>query len=216
MAYHIGLVIEDATYRRELARAIQDLSGHRVVFSTDSDEEAIAQLEQEPADLVIVELGRPRSNGVELLRRLSSNNPGTEIMVITVEEDEALLFEALRAGALGYLWKGTLPAEVINAIADLRKGGVPMSKGVARRIVQAFNTRHEGTQDLPPVSTLTNRETEILGMLAQGLTYQNVAHRLKLSAHTVHSHIRNIYRKLQVNSRSEAVYQALRRKMLQM
>jgi DNA-binding NarL/FixJ family response regulator len=213
--YHVGLVIGNTDFRRKLVRAIQGLSGHRIVFATASNDHALAQFDQDPVDLVIVELGHAELNGVDFLRRLSTSSPGTEAMVLTTQEDEALLFEALRAGAVGYLWKDTPPEAVVAAMADLRKGGVPMSPGVARRIVQTFTDR-AAVPSFAPTSTLTGRETEILAMLAQGLTYQSVAKRLQLSGHTVHSHVRNIYGKLQVNSRSEAVYEAIRRKLLQM
>ncbi|HEY3357971.1 MAG TPA: response regulator transcription factor [Polyangia bacterium] len=215
MAYDIGIVEDDTKVRETLARLLADDHGLRVVFEAGTAEEALERLEESPADLVIVDLGLPGMDGIEFLRRAAVASPATQCMVLTVYADEQRLFDALRAGALGYLTKDTPPDAIAAAITDLRQGGSPMSPGIARLVVKAFGRPAAPVAEVPGVEiVLTAREREILSFLAQGYTYQNVAARLGLSTHTIHSHIRNIYRKLQVNSRSEAVYEALRRKLV--
>ena len=213
MSYDIGIVEDDDRVRGMLDGLLRQVGDHKVAFAVGSAEQALERMEADAVDLVVVDLGLPAMGGIEFIHRVSVKWPAVQCLVLTVFADEQSLFDALRAGALGYLTKDTPPDGIVEAIEELRDGGSPMSPGIARRVVRAF------TQPPPEAAIgadggLTPREREILTALAQGYTYQNVAACLSLSSHTVHSHIRNIYRKLQVNSRSEAVYEALRRRLL--
>lgn len=208
MECNIGLVEDDVEFRAALVNQISSRAGLSVAFAVGSAEEALEAVAREPVDLVVVDLGLPGMSGIEFLRRLWSVCPRAEAMVLTVLADDESLFEALRAGAVGYLTKDLPPEAMVAAIYELRAGGAPMSPGIARRVVQAFSERAEEG------AGLSAREREILVMLSQGYTYLNAAARLGLSIHTVHTHVRNIYRKLHVNSRAEAVYEAIRRRLV--
>ncbi|MBM4396702.1 MAG: response regulator transcription factor [Deltaproteobacteria bacterium] len=212
MACRVGIVEDHAEMRAAIAAAVMLAPDREIAFAVGSAEEALVELANRPADLVFVDLGLPGMDGIDLLRRLPAACPGVEAIVLTVLADEATIFEALRAGAVGYLMKDSGPARVSAAIDELRAGGAPMTPGIARRVVDALGGRSSPPAD--PV--LSHRELEILRLLAHGYTYQNVAARLGLSGHTIHSHLRNVYRKLQVNSRSEAVWEAVRRRLLQL
>jgi DNA-binding NarL/FixJ family response regulator len=213
MAYEIGIVDGDAAVRRRLRLVLDGRDDRRVAFAVRTAAEALAFVATRPVSLIILDLSLPDLDGVELLRRLRAASPATPCLVFSALGDEQRLFAALRAGALGFLTKDGPPEAIGAAVEELRRGGSPLSPGVARRVVTAFapSPTPAGAEE---GATLTSREREILTFLAQGFTYQNAAARLALSTHTIHSHIRNIYRKLQVNSRSEAVYEALRRRLL--
>ncbi len=150
-------------------------------------------------DVALVDIGLPDISGVEVARRLKARNPELEIMMLTVFEDEERIFQSLRAGATGYLLKRTPPAELLQAVRELAAGGSPMTGRIARRVVQAFHGPARSGQELTP------REREVLDLLAEGRRYREISRRLGLSLETVRTHIRHIYEKLQVHSRTEAV-----------
>jgi len=211
MAYGIGIVEDDRTVRESLELLVDGQRGCRVVFAVGSAEEALREVEAAAPQLAIVDLGLPGLSGVQLIERLALLAPGTDALVLTVYEDDHSVFDALRAGAVGYLVKDISPERLLDAIEETRDGGAPMSPAIARRVVQTFAGTPPPVERVRSWSPLTAREGGILEMLAQGFTYLNASTALGISTHTVHSHIRSIYRKLAVNSRSEAVYEAMRR-----
>lgn len=211
MTLEIGIVDDDKAVRDSLSALLRRERNLHLAFVVGSAEEALAEVERLPPELLIVDLGLPGMNGVQLIERLAVMSPRTEVLVLTIYEDDQSVFEALRAGAVGYLTKDSAPEQLLDAVGEVHRGGAPMSPSVARRVVQAFAARPPAAAAEEHWCTLTPREREILEQLARGYTYQNVASTLQLSTHTVHSHVRNIYKKLAVNSRSEAVYQAVRR-----
>ena len=160
-------------------------------------------------DVVIMDINLPGMNGVDCVRQLKPKLPGCQFMMLTVYEDSELLFNSLMAGATGYLLKRTTAIKLVEAIRDIHGGGSPMTPAVARRVVH-FLTRN------PPenkrMQELTEREHQCLDQLSKGYRYKEVAHNLEISMDTVRSHIRSIYEKLQVHSRTEAVVKFLAHK----
>lgn len=167
--------------------------------------EAIARIPELRPDVVLMDINLPGKSGIECVTELKRALPETEFIMLTTYDDTELIFEALRSGACGYLLKRSAPEELVRAIQDTMQGGSPMSMEIARRVVSHFH-RPDG----PSPSTLTTREREILGLLAKGLAYKEIADHLSLSPHTIHNRLRGIYRKLQVKSGPEAVAKFLR------
>lgn len=156
--------------------------------------------------LMDIDLGNGM-NGIEAVRRLYRERPDLTVVMLTIQEDSTSVFSALCAGAIGYLIKGIPPVQLISALEEAAAGGAPMSPKIARRVVATF---HQG-----PPSPLSNRETEVLRLLCQGESYRSIAELLFISGHTVRSHIKNIYEKLHVHSRAQAVAKALRDRLIE-
>jgi len=206
------VVIED---QRELREGLQTLLNFtpdfRCVKSFGSMETALAGLEADTADLILTDIGLPRMDGIEGTRLLREKFPALPIIVLTVHDEDDKIFQALCAGASGYLLKNTTPARIIEAIREVLNGGAPMSPDVARRVVHLFRTF------APPAEVeyhLTEQERRILKLLVEGHHYKTAAHELGISTSTVSFHLKNIYEKLQVHSKTEAVAKALREKII--
>jgi DNA-binding NarL/FixJ family response regulator len=155
-----------------------------------------------------MDINLPGINGVECVRRLKPLLPGTQVIMLTVYEDTENIFNALAAGATGYLLKRTPREELLAAIRDVRRGGSPMTTHIARKVVQSFQQSAPAAQ---PAENLSQREQEVLDLLSQGFLYKEIAEKLGISYETVHTYIRRIYEKLQVRTRTEAVAKFLRR-----
>lgn len=169
----------------------------------------VSELSKVSPDIVLMDIGLPDISGIEGVRTVKTNFESVQILMFTVFDNDEKIFEAIRAGACGYLLKKTEPDEILAAIRQLNEGGAPMSPGIARKMVQAFQ--------LPPQaavneSDLTVREKEILYALADGLSYKKIADKYYVSISTVRSHICHIYEKLHVHSRAQAVARLLRNK----
>lgn len=201
----VVLVEDDRALLQELCVLLADSPRLDVVGSYTTGRDAIKEIAQACPDVALIDLGLPDLSGVELIRYLTEAGCKTECLVLTVYDDDAHLFPALQAGAVGYIVKNdaSLP-EIVRAIEEVRQGGAPMSVGIARRILQEVRQgpRHAG-QLL--VQSLTKRELEILEQSAQGFTTKKVAEALCISYEAVRSHQKNIYRKLRVHSLVEAV-----------
>jgi DNA-binding NarL/FixJ family response regulator len=171
-----------------------------------------AQAEQEipehKPDVVLMDINLPDGSGIELVAKLKPLHPEMEFVMLTTYDDTDLIFNALRAGASGYLLKRAAAAELLAAIAEVRRGGSPMTTEIARRVITHF---YQIRQPASEVETLSKREREILDLLAEGLPYKLIADRLDISPNTVHNHLRRIYGKLHVQSRTEAVVKLLGR-----
>lgn len=164
-------------------------------------EDALAGMPENPPDVVMVDINLPGMNGIECIARLRESCPDTACIVLTTFEDDAMIFEALKAGACGYLLKRSSPDELVDAIKQAMSGGAPMSPQVARQVVGFFYQK-------PPVKSeveLSQREREIIDLLASGLLYKEIAEKLDLSFETIRSYVKKIYEKLHVHSRTEAV-----------
>jgi DNA-binding NarL/FixJ family response regulator len=153
-----------------------------------------------------MDIGLPQISGIEGVRTIKSNFPGVDILMFTVFEENDLIFEAISAGASGYLLKKTPPMELLNSIRELSQGGAPMSPSIARRVIAAL---HSPPADTRGLYNLTSRESEILFSLVDGLSYKKIAEKYNLSISTVRSHICKVYSKLHVHSKSQAVAKAL-------
>jgi DNA-binding NarL/FixJ family response regulator len=201
-------IIEDQPKIREGLRALIDgTDGYRCVGVFSSMEEALAKLAQELPDVLLVDIGLPGMSGIEGTRRLKDLHPGMAVLVLSVYDDDRRIFDALCAGASGYLLKNTPPARLLESLREVMGGGAPMSPDVARRVVALFR------EIRPPDQAghqLTPHEVRILALLVEGHNYKTAADELHVSVNTIRFHMRSIYEKLQVHSKSEAVSKALR------
>lgn len=174
-----------------------------VVGAYDTAEGALRELGRVSPEVVLVDLGLPKMPGVEFIRRAKSELPKLEILVYTVFDDWKSVFTALKAGATGYILKGTKPRELVEAITSLHEGGAPMSPRIARMVITELHDEREDSH-----YALTSREKEILSGMDKHMTYRELADKLGVSPFTVRTHIRNIYEKLQAKSKGEALEKA--------
>jgi len=207
------LIVEDEPeFRRRFTQIIESEPSMRLVGVASNKRDAQSLIEREEFDVLLIDLGLPDGNGTELIRAVSQRRPDTDIMVVTVFGDEQHVVSAIEAGATGYILKDSTPADVISCIKLLRAGGSPVSPVVARSVLRAIRNRMGGTSTRSPTAPENNplsaRETEILQLLAKGMSFNEIGEILGISPHTVTAHIKKIYRKLAVHSRGEAVYEA--------
>ena len=203
MNIRVSIIEDDAQTRRILAEWIRNADAFSLVGEHDSAESALARLPNESPQIVLSDINLPGMNGVECVRRLKTLLPQTQFVMLTVYRDEDHIFDALSAGATGYLLKQTPRRELIGALKQVHAGGSPMTSTIARKVVESFEGySHPSTANLV---TLTPREREILNLLAHGDLYKEIAEILAISLPTVATHIQHIYEKLHVRSRSQAV-----------
>lgn len=214
----ILLVEDDAPVRERLASIIRNWTGAELVADCATLAAATEAIRSSAIDLLITDLRLPDGHGVQAIRFLRSTQPGAEAMVISALTDDQTVIEAIEAGATGYLLKDSDPINVIDAIQELLEGGSPISSTIARTIVRRLGGRPAATNSPKEDGgqQLTPREMDILWGIAKGFTYGELAERLQISKQTVPVHIKNIYRKLQANNRSEAVYEASRRGLIRL
>ena len=198
----VAIIEDDSAVRRIIAGWIGRAKGFRCAGEFADAESALPTLEMEKPDVVLVDINLPGINGVECVRRLKPNIAQTQFVMLTVYEDADHIFDALAAGASGYLLKRTKRAGLLAALADVHAGGSSMSSDVARKIVQCFQRSEPGPSN---VANLSQREREVLGLAARGFAFKEVAESLGISVTTVGTHIRRIYEKLHVHSRAQAV-----------
>jgi DNA-binding NarL/FixJ family response regulator len=208
MPINIAIVEDHDDIREGLAVLINSAAGFRCVAAYSCAEAALEELTQLEPDVVLMDIGLPGMSGIECIQKLKAQHPQMQIMMLTVYEDDDKIFNSLKAGATGYILKKTPPAQLLEAIQDLHHGGSPMSSQIARKVVQAFQQNH---QPAPPPEQLSRREQEILSYLAKGHLYKEIAATLHLSVETVRTHLRNIYEKLHVRTRTEAVVKYLQK-----
>jgi len=205
------VVIEDQRHLRDgLATLIHRSAGLKTSGSFESMEEALAGLLRAAPDVALVDINLPGMSGVEGLPKLKQMAPGLHVIMLTVLADDDHIVEAICGGASGYLLKDTPPAQIVSAIRDVANGGSPMTPEIARKVLVLFRGLSKPLVD----SALTAREREVLELLAEGHTYRTAGAALAISPETVRFHIRNIYQKLQVNSKSQAVLKAFRAGLL--
>jgi DNA-binding NarL/FixJ family response regulator len=206
-------LVEDKRLIREGLGAILDRSdGLRCVGTYPSVEQALPALEHAPCDVLLLDIHLPGMSGVEGVAVLKERFPDTCILMLTIFEDEEKIFASIRNGASGYLLKKTPPAQIAQAVRQAQDGGSPLSPEIARRMVEHFRRSAAPSR---PESSLTDQERELLKRLAEGHSYQACADRLGVSINTIRDHVRRVYDKLQVHSKSEAVSTALRRGLIE-
>jgi DNA-binding NarL/FixJ family response regulator len=206
MATSVSIVEDNEKLRGTLARVLNRADGFSCASQYPSAEDALKDLPNVKPDVVLMDINLPGINGVECVRQLKKIMPQVQIMMLTVYEDTENIFDALAAGASGYLLKRTTGAELLNAIREVQRGGSPMTAHIARKVVQSFQ-RNAPAQ---PAENLSEREQQVLDLLSQGLMYKEIADKLQISYETVHTYIRRIYEKLRVRTRTEAVAKFLR------
>jgi DNA-binding NarL/FixJ family response regulator len=208
MPITVSIVEDSEKFRTTLARVLDRAEGFKCVSTYGSAEEALKALPQVKPEVVLMDINLPGMNGVECVRKLKQAMPDILVMMLTVYEDTDNIFNALAAGATGYMLKRTTQAQLLEAIREVQRGGSPMTTHIARKVVLSFQ---QTAATSAPTENLSPREQEVLDCLAQGFLYKEIAEKLGISYETVHTYIRRIYEKLQVRTRTEAVAKFLRR-----
>ena len=198
----VSLVEDDAQTRQVFSLWLSGAEGFACASEYGSAEDAIKALPKIAPDVVLMDINLPKLSGIDCVRQLKPVMPKTQFVMVTVYEDSEHLFDALAAGASGYLLKQTPMEELITALRSVQNGGSPMTGSIARKVVRFFQQTPQEKDDSPHLSP---RERQVLELLAQGYLYKEIADLLKLSIPTVNTHIRNIYEKLHVRSRSQAI-----------
>jgi len=198
----VCIVEDDASTREILADWVRHAGGFKCVGTHTSVEQALEHLPAEKPSVVLMDINLPGMSGIEGVRRLKPMLPGTQFLMLTVYEDADHVFEALAAGATGYLLKQTPRSELLASIKDVHAGGSPMTSNIARRVVQAF---HREDATVPESAKLSKREREVLELLARGYLYKEIMDSLNVSRGTLNTYVRRTYEKLHVRSRSQAV-----------
>jgi len=202
MPIRVAIVEDDPLTRQGLAMHVNRASNLQCVGCYENAEDAVREIPQLLPEVVLMDIHLPGRSGIECVGKLKQAHPQIQFLILTTYDDSELIFDALRAGADGYLLKRTRPAELLKAIEEVRAGGVPMSSNIARLVVTHFHQTQPPGDD---VQKLTQREREVLDQLAEGLGYGEVAEHLGISMGTMNSHVKAIYRKLHVQTRTEAV-----------
>lgn len=206
MGIAVAIVEDNPEVRRNLTRYIDGAPGFRCAYACATGEEALRVLPKSPPDVVLMDIQLPRMSGIACTAALKSALPSVPVMMLTVYEDAEAIFNALKAGASAYLLKRTDPAKVLEAIAELHRGGAPMTSEIARKVIESFH------RTKPPTHAddkLTAREQEVLDYLAKGFVTKEIADKLGISTATVRYHFKHIYDKLHVHTRTEAVIKYL-------
>jgi DNA-binding NarL/FixJ family response regulator len=208
MPITVSIVEDNEQLRGTLARVIGRAEGFKCLSQYGDAESALEGLPKDRPEVVLMDINLPGMNGVECVRKLKPLLPQTMVVMLTVYEDTENIFNALAAGAAGYLLKRTKSAELLEAIREVNRGGSPMTTHIARKVTQSFQRAGPSQQ---ATENLSEREQEVLDCLSQGLIYKEIADKLGISYETVHTYIRRIYEKLQVRTRTEAVAKFLKR-----
>ena len=215
----VSIVEDDVETRARLAKSIEANPEWQVVAQYGSGREALAGLAENAPNVLLVDLGLGDMSGLEVIRFVAARHPKCDVLVISIFGDEGHVLAALEAGARGYLLKGTLTRDIALDVQDLCNGGSPLSPIIARQVLKRLqpepspdSSAELNKQDAE--QTLTPREIEILRLIARGFTYMETADLLSISTQTVHTHLKHIYRKLAVHSKTEAVFEADQRRLL--
>jgi DNA-binding NarL/FixJ family response regulator len=202
MAVAVSIVEDDAQARKILASWITRASGFRLAGEYADAETALKLLADKKPEVVLMDINLPGMSGVEAVKQLKVALPETQFVMLTVYEDADHIYDALAAGATGYLLKQTPREELLKALEAVHNGGSPMTSNIARKVVQSFRQTNPVP---PPGEELSPREQEVLDFLARGYLYKEIAERLNISVPTVNTYVRRMYEKLHVRSRSQAV-----------
>jgi len=207
----IAIIEDERDIRESLAALINGTGGFQCVAKYGMMETALASVAKDGPDLILTDLGLPGLSGIEGIERLREILPSTPIVVLTIYDNDDQIFAALCNGASGYLLKNTTPARLLEALHDAANGGSPMSPAIASRVIKLF-------REFKPIDNasyrLTPQETQLLKLLVEGHHKKTAAREMNISVHTVSFHLKNIYEKLQVHSKTEAVAKALREKVI--
>ena len=208
MRIKVSIVEDNRGTRESLTELLARTGTLCCVGAHPTGEEALARIPAEEPDVVLMDINLPHMNGIECVARLKQRLPRTQVLMLTTYDESDLIFDSLRRGASGYLLKNTTPVELVQAIEQVHSGGAPMSMQIARKVVSHFQQIKKPQSDM---EKLTKREYEILGALAKGFLYKEIADQLGISLSTVRAHLHAVYEKLHVQSRTEAVVKFLGR-----
>lgn len=203
----VSIVDDEKKLCKSIATFLDGSPGFRCVSIYGSAEAALQYLPKDLPDVVLMDINMAGMNGIACVRHLKALMPQVQVLMLTVYEDTEQIFKALAAGATGYLLKRLEPGELLQAIRDVHAGGSPMSNSIARKVVASFQQANQGGEKQNPLSP---REQAVLDCLAQGLAYKQIGDQLDISINTIRTHLRHIYEKLHVQSRTEAVAKYLR------
>ncbi len=209
----VSIVEDNNTIREGLAALIKGTENYKCVGAYVDCESFLDDLKTHKNDVVLMDIRLPGINGIEGVKRAKKIDPDLNILMLTIYEESNVVFEALCAGACGYLVKKTPPSRLLEAIKDANEGGSPMSSHIARQVITVFQQNSNAATNDEKFD-LSEREKEVLNHLAEGNNYQEIADSLFISVDTVRHHIRNIYKKLHVHSQSEAVAKAIRKGLI--
>ncbi|HLO25016.1 MAG TPA: response regulator transcription factor [Geobacteraceae bacterium] len=209
------IIVEDTkTVRTMLVALLDGHGGHKVVAAVESVEEALEYMAHNCVSLLILDLCLPGLSYEQAVKAVKNVSPDVDVLVFTVSEEDETVFSALKAGATGYILKTAQPQQIIAALDEIRAGGSPMSPSIARKVLREFQGTPADVELQEIISPLSSRETEILDLLYRGFNFTQIGDKLFISPHTVHTHIKKIYTKLHVNSRSQAIYEAVQKKLI--
>jgi DNA-binding NarL/FixJ family response regulator len=201
MPSSVAIVEDNNVIRACLEELVNSISGCECVSTFSNGEDAVKMIPKLSPDLVMMDIHLPNLSGIECAARLKESLPSLAILMLTVYEDEEKIFQAFKAGASGYILKRSSPREIVRAVEDMLDGGVPMTSTIARKVVESF--RGSGG-DSDEASSLSRRETEVLGSLSKGSANKEIAEHLSITVETVRWHLKQIYQKLHVHGRTEA------------
>ncbi|HCL84900.1 MAG TPA: DNA-binding response regulator [Chitinophagaceae bacterium] len=203
----VAIVEDNTALRKSLEHLFNHTDGMKCVLALNNLLNVVSEVGKQMPDIILMDIGLPHISGIEGVHTVKSAYPEIQVLMFTVFEDDEKIFDAIRAGASGYLLKKTPPEEIAESIRDLYHGGAPMSASIARKVIQSFQSQ---TATQLKDYNLTVRENEILYSLVEGLSYKKIAEKYFVSISTIRTHICNVYHKLHVNSRSEAVAKVLK------
>lgn len=206
MPIAVSIVEDDSRIREGLVEVFRGSPDFRLVSVHASGEDALANLSAAHPDVTLMDINLPGMSGIDCVQQLKQRDPNAQVVMLTVFEDSDRIFKALLAGACGYLIKRTPPAEILEAIREVHRGGAPMSSQIARKVVFSFHKMGNSARE---TENLTPREAEILDGLAKGYLVKEIADQLGISMETVRTHMKKIYEKLHVRSRTQAVLKYL-------
>jgi DNA-binding NarL/FixJ family response regulator len=209
----VTIIEDNNTIREGLSALISGTPGYNCIGTFDRCETFLENLENLNPDVVLMDIGLPGMSGIEGVKKAVKINPDINILMLTVYQENSVVFDALCAGACGYLVKKTPPLRLLEAIKEAYEGGSPMSAQIARKVITVFH-QNSNLTNIHSEFDLSQREKEVLAALAEGNNYQGIADSLFISIDTVRHHIRNIYKKLHVHSQSEAVSKAIRKGLI--